>query len=84
MDLVEIEEDQCARETDIQPIGIVEHGNGGMLTDYIRKHSTDVDVTKKLDQGYHQGFDRPSLSQSSSPRYQTRQSYSLVVPTKTL
>ena len=47
-DLVEIEEINVLGETDIQPIGIVEYVNGGMLTDYVRKHSADADVTKKL------------------------------------
>lgn len=47
-DLVEIEETNVIGEVEIQPIGIVEYMNGGMITDYITKHEPDGPHLQKL------------------------------------
>ena len=47
-DLVEIEETNVIGEVEIQPIGIVEYMNGGMITDYVAKHEPDAAHLQKL------------------------------------
>jgi serine/threonine protein kinase len=47
-DLVEIEETNVIGEVEVQPIGIVEYMNGGMITDYIAKHEPDAAQLNKL------------------------------------
>ena len=47
-DLVEIEETNVIGEIEIQPIGIVEYMNGGMITDYVAKHEPDAAHLQKL------------------------------------
>lgn|GEM_PF-2626052 len=47
-DLVEIEETNVIGEIEIQPIGIVEYMNGGMITDYVAKHEPDAHHLQKL------------------------------------
>jgi serine/threonine protein kinase len=47
-DLVEIEETNVIGEIEIQPIGIVEYMNGGMITDYVAKHEPDPVHLQKL------------------------------------
>ncbi len=47
-DLVEIEETNVIGEIEIQPIGIVEYMNGGMITDHIAKHTPDAAQLQKL------------------------------------
>jgi serine/threonine protein kinase len=47
-DLVEIEETNVIGEVEMQPIGIVEYMNGGMITDYISKHKPDDALLQKL------------------------------------
>jgi len=47
-DLVEIEETNVIGEVEIQPIGIVEYMNGGMITDYIARHEPDADQLRRL------------------------------------
>lgn len=47
-DLVEIEETNVIGEVEMQPIGIVEYMNGGMITDYVTKHEPDAAHLQKL------------------------------------
>ena len=47
-DLVEIEETNVIGEVEIQPIGIVEYMNGGVITDYFAKHHPDTAQTQKI------------------------------------
>ena len=47
-DLVEIEETNVLGETEIQPIGIMEFMNGGVITDYIARQQPDMAHKKKF------------------------------------
>lgn len=47
-DLVEIEETNVLGENEVQPIGIIEFMNGGMLTEYVLKHRPGPDLILKF------------------------------------
>jgi serine/threonine protein kinase len=47
-DLVEIDETNVLGETEVQPIGIMEYMNGGVITDYIARHQPDMVQKKKF------------------------------------